>query len=166
VLATGKYIDKATLQAVWHAITGDSFVVDICLPGGKSSVSRYVTKYASKPLNTSFIHVERLLDEALNALKGRRLCTTFGGWRTVLLLDKPDEDGWENLGSLSSWLQRAVDGDRDALFVLHQIDAGRADVCMDLRPLFARPPPDDIPPPKPKDLLLFDTDYDHDRMPF
>jgi hypothetical protein len=166
VLATGKFIDKAVLQSVWHAITGDSYIVDIRLPGGKKNVSHYVTKYASKPLNTSFIHHPSLLDEAVEALKGRRLCTTFGGWRTVLLLDKPDEDSWENIGPLSGWLQRAVDGDQDALHVLHQIHAGRTDVCMELKLLFARPPP---PPPTPKrmpDPQLFETTWASDRMPF
>lgn len=157
VLATGKWVAKAALQSTWHQITGDSYVVDIRLPGGKKNVAHYVTKYASKPLNTSFIHVPRLLDEAILALRGRRLCTTFGGWRGVLLVHKPDEDCWENVGPLAAWLQRAVDGDDEALFVLHQIDAGRTNVCMELKPVFARPPP---PPPAPREqpqMLLFET---------
>jgi hypothetical protein len=161
VLVTGKYIDKSVLQSTWHHITGDSYVVDIRLPGGKKNVAHYVAKYASKPLNTSFIHQPILLDEAVLALKARRLCTTFGGWRSVLLLDKPDEDAWENLGPLSGWLQRAVDGDDDALFVIHQVHAGRADVCMDLKPLFARPPPPPPTPTPPKQCQFFDTDRPH-----
>lgn len=165
-LVTGRYIDKQSLQKTWHQITGDSFIVDIRLPGGKASVARYVTKYASKPLSTSFIHSRSLLDEAVLALRGRRLCTTFGNWRGVLLVDKPDEDCWENLGSLSSWLQRAVDGEAEALQVLHQINAGQADTCMELKPLFARPPP---PPPTPRkepDPVLFKTGYSFDKLPF
>lgn len=166
VLVTGKYIDKACLQASWHAITGDSFIVDIRLPGGKKNISHYVTKYASKPLNTSFIHRKHLLDEAVLALKGRRLCTTFGGWRSVLLLDKPDEDAWQNLGPLSGWLQRAVDGDADALYVLHQVNAARADVCMELKPLFARPPPPPAAPKVHEQALIFEPHLASDRMPF
>ena len=166
VLATGKYIDKRVLQSTWQTITADSFVVDIRLPGGKKNVAHYVAKYASKPLNRSFIHRPPLLDEAIVALKGRRLCTTFGGWRGVLLVDKPDEEAWENIGPLSAWLQRAVDGDDDALQVLHQVHAGRTDVCMELKPLFARPPPLARPTPTPPEPVLFLTDYPSDRMPF
>lgn len=165
-LVTGRYIDKRLLQRTWFRITGDSFVVDIRLPGGKKNVTHYVTKYASKPLNTSFIHRPPLIDEAVLALRGRRLCTTFGGWRGVLLVDKPDESCWENVGSLASWLERAVHGDAEALRILHQIDAGKADTCMDLKPLFARPPPPPPTPRKAKDPVLFETSWASDAIPF
>jgi hypothetical protein len=165
-LVTGRYIDKRSLQRTWHQITGDSFVVDIRLPGGKKNVAHYVTKYASKPMNTSFLHNPALLDEAVLALRGRRLCTTFGGWRGVLLVDKPDEGDWENVGSLTSWLDRAIHGDSEALCVLRQIHAGRADTCMELQPLFARPPPTPTTPKPQQQPYLFETHWESDRLPF
>ncbi len=143
VLVEGKYIDKKALQRTWHDITGDSFIVDIRLPRGPKNVAHYITKYASKPLSTSFLHDRHLLDEAVQALKGRRLCTTFGGWRGVLLVDKPDEEGWTNLGPLTDWIRKAATGDQTARDLLNQINADNTAVCMELAPLLhPRPPPD------------------------
>jgi len=141
VLVQGKYIDKIRLQNTWHTITGDSYVVDIRCPGGARNVARYITKYASKPLNSSFLHARARLDEAIHALRGVRLCTTFGGWRGVLLVDKPDEGCWENVGPLADWIRDASRGDSHAVDVLRQLDADKAAVCLELGPLLSRPPP-------------------------
>lgn len=152
VLVEGSYIEKTLLQSAWHDITGDSFVVDIRLVSAGKSVAHYVTKYASKPLNTSFLHQPLLLDEAIRALKGRRLCTTFGGWRGVLLVDKPDEDAWVHLGPLSDWIRKAADGNEDARAILNQINPGNTAVCMELAPIIdPRPPPE---PQIPRDEQL------------
>ena len=164
VLVEGKYIDKLLLQQAWLAITGDSFVVDIRLPKGKRNVAHYVAKYASKPLNSSFLHQPVLLDEAILAVKGRRLCTTFGGWRGVLLVDKPDEGGWTNVGPLTDWIRRAVHGDDNARKVLDGIDAGRAALCYHLAPLIEPRPPPEKPPPKDPQLLLVTSPYTYDAL--
>ncbi len=156
VLAQGSYVEKPLLQAAWHRITGDSFIVDVRLAGGRKNVTHYVTKYASKPLNTSFIHDRLWLDEAIRALKGRRLCATFGKWRGTKLLDNPSEEAWENLGSLTDWVLRAVRGDDDALYILNQIDTAKTAVCLELAPMLQRPPPPAPPKPKPVDPLLFE----------
>jgi hypothetical protein len=157
VLVEGKYIDKSLLQAAWFTITGDSYVVDIRLPKGKRNVAHYVAKYASKPLNRSFLHQRVLLDEAILAVKRRRLCTTFGGWRGVLLVVKPDEGGWTNVGPLTDWIRRAVNGDENARGILDQIDSARASVCYRLAPIIEPRPPPSPPPPKDPQLLLMST---------
>lgn len=150
VLVEGKFIEKKNLQRQWNVITKDSFIVDIRLPRGPKNVARYVTNYASKPLDRAFIHDRHLLDEAIRALKGRRLCTTFGGWRTVLLVDKPDEDAWTNLGPLCDWIRDAARGDEDARAVLNQINPNSTAVCMELAPIMEpRPPPE---PQIPRDI--------------
>jgi hypothetical protein len=83
---------------------------------------RYVTKYASKPLNTSFANSPALLDEALRALKGRRLCLTFGSWYGTPLTDAEDDGldletdhSFHRHCPLEDLLQRANRGERDAI---------------------------------------------------
>lgn len=166
VLVEGTFIEKTALQRTWFDITGDSHIVDIRLPGGASNVARYVTKYASKPLNTSFIHDRHLLDEAIRALKGRRLCTTFGGWRGVLLVDKPDEDAWVNLGPLTDWIRKAAKGDQSARDVLNQINPDSTAVCLDLAPILEPRPPPEVPVPRSQQCQLFDTYPTVGTLPF
>ncbi len=154
LIATGKYIPRDTLSSLWHRITGDSFVVHVMLPKGHRHVVKYVTKYASKPLNTSFSHDTAALDEAVVALKGRRLCTTWGGWRGILLTGTPCEDAWENIGSLDSWLCRANDGDSEALTVVAAIDQAQALPLWENRPASPHPPPPETPTTAHRQLSL------------
>ncbi len=157
VLTEGNYIEKRALQDAWLFSTGDSFVVDIRLPHSNVTVAREVTKYASKPLSTTFVHDPEALDEALLAVKGRRLCSTFGTWRGVLLVKTVDEGGWENLGPLSTWISNAAYGDIEAHRVLDEIDADRTAVLMHLAPIIhPRPPPEQITP-RDVQCQLFDT---------
>ncbi|MCK5641753.1 MAG: protein rep [Gammaproteobacteria bacterium] len=153
LLVTGKFIPKRDLSAWWHTITGDSMIVKIKLPGDAEGVTRYVTKYASKPLNNSYLQFPRALDEAIVAIKGRRMATTFGGWRGVLLVDHPNEDAWENLGPLDQWIARAADGDEHAVNLLRQINAARADTAIAVHNA-ARAPPEDPQPEPERQLLL------------
>lgn len=134
-LIEGTWIDRKELQRTWKHITGDSFVVDIRRPKTPTSVTRYVTKYASKPLNNTFANRQELLDEAIVALKGRKLCVTFGRWRGKVLTITPDEGSWERIGSLEHFITFAADGNQEAIHVL---------ACLtdrDLSELLARAPP-------------------------
>lgn len=166
VLVEGNYMEKKLLQDAWLACTGDSPNVDIRLPHSNLIIAREVTKYASKPLSTTFVHDRDALDEAIEALKGRRLCCTFGGWRGVLLVKTVDEKGWENLGPLTDWITSAAYGDLEAAAVLQQIDAGRAAIVMQLAPIIApRPPPEQITP-RDVQCRLFDTTPGFPNTPF
>lgn len=166
VLAEGNYIEKKALQDEWLRVTGDSFCVDIRLPGNTTTVAREVTKYASKPMSTTFVHDPVLLDEAVLALRGRRLCCTFGGWRSVLLVKTVDETAWYNLGPLSTWITKAAWGDQDARAVLNEIDVGRTAIVMELAPITEpRPPPEQITP-RDVQCRLFDTSRGFPSTPF
>ena len=57
------FMDQGHLSTAWHSITRDSFIVDIRRVRDIKGQQRYVTKYASKPLNTSFSTSPHLLDE-------------------------------------------------------------------------------------------------------
>lgn len=86
------YIDQKALSAEWHAITGDSFIVDIRKITGKAnaggldiaSAMMEVCKYSLK------FHDLTLPDtwEAFNVLRGKRLVNPSGLLRGV---DMPDD---------------------------------------------------------------------------
>jgi hypothetical protein len=166
VLVEGHYIDRKALQRTWFAITGDSFVVDIRSTGGKPNVARYVTKYASKPLSTTFLYDRHLLDEAVLALHRRRLCMTFGSWRGTPLVDTLPEDAWENIGPLTDWIRRASKGDEDARAILNQISATNTAVCMELAPIMEPRPPPVAPVIRDRQELMFNPVLTFGSAPF
>lgn len=121
------YIDQGELSNVWRGITKDSFVVDIRRVKEEAQAASYVTKYASKPLNTSFCHDPALLDESVLALKGRRLVFAFGEWYGEALdidadslLDEGEEgsESWVNFMPLDMLLEQCNSGDRDSIAIL------------------------------------------------
>lgn len=120
-LLEGRYIDKSRLAHAWFEVTGDSFIIDIRRPPNNESVARYVTKYAGKPFNNSFLNRPALLDEAILALRGRKLALTFGRWRGLKLTAVADDGSWEHVSSLESMLERAGSGDLEALDILKRI---------------------------------------------
>jgi hypothetical protein len=124
IIADADFVDQGTLSDVWRGITKDSFVVDIRRVKNNEVAGSYVCKYASKPLDTTFTSVPHLLDEAMEGLKGRRLCLCFGTWYGTPLTNAEDEeladdmvdaDGYENCIPLQDLIEQANAGDRWAI---------------------------------------------------
>lgn len=111
-LLQGRFFPHPLIKAEWLRITGDSDIVDIRPVACERQAASYVTKYASKPFNTTFTHEPDLLDEAILAFRGRRLALTFGTWRGYRLTTPLEETEWICLGSLDSFLADAGAGDR------------------------------------------------------
>jgi len=145
ILIEGKYLPRAQLRNLWFAITGDSFVIEITLVRDYAQAARYVTKYASKPFNSTYLRKPHRLDEAILALKGRKLLVTFGTWRGITLARTPTEGAWENVGSLQRYIERAANGDSHAQAVLSSL------TDHPLEALYARAPP--LPPTGPDRTL-------------
>ncbi len=145
ILLQGKYLLHAQLKALWLEITGDSSILKIKLVHGTEHAARYVTKYASKPFNDTFLSIPQRLDEAIVALKGRKLCVTFGSWRGILLARRVADGTWENVGTLDTFICRAARGDLYCAGVLREL------TDLDLSDLYARAPPRPSPPPTPRD---------------
>lgn len=91
LLVEGTWMDQRTLSTEWLAVTGDSSIVDIRACDSYGDRVRYVTKYVTKPACPEIYNEPAKFDEMIIALRGRRLCTTFGTWRGVKLNPKPDE---------------------------------------------------------------------------
>ena len=159
-LLHGKYIPHAEIKKHWHAITGDSYIVDIRPCKGVAAITRYVCKYASKPLNMTYANDFERLCEAVVALKGKRICITFGSWKSVLLTDHADEDGWEQLESLASVIARAAQGQVDARAILHSLDARAAEYVLEIA-IRSLPPPHAPPLTQQNQQQLFPAGVDH-----
>jgi Replication protein len=112
ILVEGSYLNQKQLSREWYAVTGDSFIVDVRECSDPEGRARYVTKYVTKPASTEVFQATERLDEFLVAMKGRRLCFTFGTWRGVKLDPHEPVDGeWQSLGRLETVVNRALDGD-------------------------------------------------------
>ncbi len=97
-LVAGKYLPHARLKALWHKITGDSFVVDIRPVKDLEAASTEVARYATSPADVTAVNVERAMD-IYDATKHRRICGSWGTARKVTLKPEPMEDtgDWEKV---------------------------------------------------------------------
>jgi hypothetical protein len=120
IIADADYVEQGELSNAWRSITKDSYIVDIRRVKNAEVAGSYVCKYASKPMDTSFTGDEQLLDQALEALKGRRLCLCFGTWYGTPLQTAEDEeladdlvdaDGYEHFHPLWFIIEEANRGE-------------------------------------------------------
>lgn len=77
IIADGKFWPKPSLSRAWHAITGDSFIVDIKPVRSRKEAAAYVAKYASKPPQLGSWPDDVVQDYAA-AFHRRRMILTFG----------------------------------------------------------------------------------------
>lgn len=111
ILLEGQWWDSKEISKEWHAVTGDSSIIDITRPRVVEDVCRYAVGYCTKTVDAGIWLIPDKLDECVCALRGRRMCLTFGTWRgTPLEPDVPDDRVWATLGSIDIVLRRAADG--------------------------------------------------------
>lgn len=130
LLLAGKYIEQGFLTQAWKGISGDSFIVDVRDKGTNGAGVEYACKYVTKPLNSSFVHLPERLEEAVMALRGKRLCLCFGSWYGTPLNEVDNEElfdqeraepTWTSIGSLASIRARAFTGDAEAARILDSL---------------------------------------------
>lgn len=107
----------------WHAVTGDSYVVDIRPIQPDQGQVRYVASYTGKPLDASIVRDQSRLIEFIRAIKGVRLVTTFGTWRGIDLgaADPSAPTDWCTVGSLADLIRDAAAGDGYAKCLLYAL---------------------------------------------
>lgn len=116
-LVVGRYMPHVEIVREWYAVTGDSTIVDIRILADAKETSSYVAKYAAKPASGVLFTKPDQLCEFIFALKGRRLCFTFGSFRGIDL-DAVEEGGptdWRKLGTLTELLADVDAGDPEAI---------------------------------------------------
>jgi hypothetical protein len=114
-LVAGSWWDQREISREWHAITGDSSIVDVRRIHDAAGDAAYVTKYVTKVLDASVYRDDAKMDEATIAFRGRRLCTTFGSWRGQQLdAEQTSTEQWHSVGRIETLFANAREGDRDA----------------------------------------------------
>ncbi len=121
-LVDGTYIAKDLLSQVWKEITTDSFIIDIKQIRNAAAAAGYVAKYASKAVSHYVWNNAERLEEAMFALRSRRLFNTTGTFRKMNLSQPPPDDvGWEALAPLHVLIAKARNGDADATHILRAL---------------------------------------------
>jgi len=146
IIATGKYFPAHELSREWLAVTMDSSVVDIRAVTDAGHVAAYVTKYVTKPMSITLLQHPDKLDEALVAMRGRRLAMTFGTWRGIKLEDvEPGSEGWEKVGNIWHVQWGVMAGDPLYVAIYNSLK----EAYPWLANTFADPPPPEILDPVP-----------------
>lgn len=116
LVVDASWLDQRELSQEWLKVTGDSSIVDVRLVKDFGHVAHYVAKYVAKAASHEVFASPAMLDEMITALKGRRLCTTFGAWRGQKLSEVPPSDvEWRMIGSVDALFDRARKGESIAL---------------------------------------------------
>lgn len=115
VLVEGKFLEQKELSAEWHAVTGDSFIVDCRRIAEDAKIAAYVAKYATKPAHSAVLSSPDKLDEAIVALRGRRLVVPFGSWMGLDAEDPEPTATFRSIGRVDTLAADARRGDPDAL---------------------------------------------------
>lgn len=114
IITAGDYIPHRQLSREWKRITGESFIVDLRAVKNIKKSADYVSRYATMPAN--LLHMEEMAQLCLYyAIKGRRLCGTFGSAYKQKLTAKPkiEKDIWKKIKPFHEIL-KMQDGDETA----------------------------------------------------
>lgn len=141
ILSLGKPFPNSLLSREWKAVTGDSWIVDSKPITDPGQVASYVLKYVTKPLDSSLFANTDRLDEAIAALKGRRLVNASGDFGKINTEEPPDDgpDDWNTVGRLDRLFADAAAGDPVAMSVLEALWPRTSPAHE--RPAKSRPPP-------------------------
>lgn len=118
VLVQGAYMPQPRLAALWHAVTKDSYIVDIRLVRDASVAAHYVTKYASKSAHDALYDHGDVLAEAIQAMHGKRTVIPFGILRKNRTKVERDNTTYRPVARLTDLLRHARHGDERAAFIL------------------------------------------------
>lgn len=120
-LVIGSFIAQSALRDAWLAVTADSHIVDIRLVSDPTKIAQYITKYCTKPADNELYRDQEALCEAIRALKGRRMCTTFGKWRGIGLLKNDTIGDWIPVMPWRELLKLCRMGDNKAIDIYRQV---------------------------------------------
>lgn len=108
VLARGKYIPQKLIADAWLQITGDSHIVDVRMAKSPEHLYSYLTRYVTKAWDAGIYRKIHRLREAISALSGRKLLSSFGNFAALCLLKPPTSETWVELGTLQEVITLAA----------------------------------------------------------
>jgi len=99
-LIDSDYIAKEKLSQLWQRTTLSSHIIDIREVTDLDKAAEYVSRDAAKPARLKTLTPEQMF-ELFYALKGRRICGTWGTAKKIELTAKPvsDKTEWIDVGS-------------------------------------------------------------------
>lgn len=109
-VVVGDYIPQPRLRAAWLKATGNSTIVDVRLVRDPDKIAPYVAKYATKGIDKAVYDSPDALQEAVSALKGRRLVLKFGTMRKKTEEQERPRIDWRPLCKLDRLLANAAQG--------------------------------------------------------
>lgn len=133
-IVEGGYISQSALASTWKAITKDSCIVDIRQVNQLADLTKYVTKYITKPASPSVFNNADDLQEAILALHGRRSLITFGTWYGVNFLRSDSNVPWQPVERLDTLIAREAQGEPLATRILASLRKDRECLKNDERP--------------------------------
>lgn len=131
IIAEGAWLDEKWLRDAWNLLTRDSDQCKVKAIREEREALNYVSKYASKPVDGSFVMRASLMDEAMKTLKGIRLAACFGSWHGTPLSKRVDEADRDETEILTAWVYqgttddlraRATRADREAALLLGRVE--------------------------------------------
>lgn len=108
ILLRGKYLPHKLISDAWLQITGDSFIVEISMAKSPAHLYGYLTRYVTKAWSGGMYRKLHKLREAIQALHGRKLLSSFGNFSRLRLLEPPTTDTWVELGTLQEVITLAA----------------------------------------------------------
>ena len=117
----GGFMAQSALSSTWKAITKDSIIVDIRQVNQLADLTKYITKYITKPASPSVYGNVDDLQEAILALHGRRSLITFGTWYGVNFLRSDSTIAWIAVDSLDRIIDQAHRGDVAAQAIIAKL---------------------------------------------
>lgn len=100
VMVRGDYVPNTLISDAWLQITGDSFIIDIRLVKSPDKLYSYLARYVTKGWDTGIYRTRHGLREAIQALAGRKILSSFGDFARLRLLLPPTSETWVELGTL------------------------------------------------------------------
>lgn len=124
-LLAGKWMEHARIKEAWRTASKGSFICDIRTVKSNEMAARYVAKYATKGLDHSVLKENAELQEAIIALSGTRMVSTFGEWYNADVESEDEEPiEWKKLGRLDAIMLAAAQGEEWAIGCLRSLRPG------------------------------------------
>jgi Replication protein len=138
IISQGNYLDKFDLSKAWLAATGSSTIVDIRKIDAAKDAAHYVGKYITKGTSSEVWNDRQAAQEWILAMRGVRVCATFGKWRgykltaaVALFTD------WKPVYTLQALFRDVERGDVAAVHLMVSLDGWKLEHETNNRP----PPP-------------------------
>lgn len=141
IIVHADWLQLQELSREWLQATGDSHRVHVSRVNKSHACIAELTKYVGKITHRTWEHDQALLSHAMVELNGRRLCSTFGTWRSVELQPTGDTAllrQWIIWGSVDQLLRLEARKDPDAMAIRKALTTGQPLQLDDAKSL---PPP-------------------------